>query len=79
MLDPIAKSATALSGYHVQVTFDNGEVRVFDATPLIKGSWFGKLADEEYFKKVRANGVTIVWPDGQDVCPEELYDTSRPI
>ena len=40
----------------------------------MKGSWYGKLAGEEYFRRVQPSGRTVVWPDGQDIAPHELYE-----
>ena len=63
----------------LRVVFDNGEVRLFDVAPLIKGSWFGELQDDEYFSQVRISGLSVQWPDGQDICPDDLYYLSVPI
>lgn len=60
----------------LEVTFDNGETKVFDVKPYIKGTWYGQLEDEFYFGAVTADGYTVVWPDGQDLCPDELYELS---
>jgi len=51
----------------------NGETKLFDVKPYIKGSWFGKLKNESYFKTVKVNGYNIEWLDGQDICPDDLY------
>jgi len=29
-----------------------------------------------YFSAVSTDGYTVVWPDGQDFCPVELYALS---
>lgn len=78
MLRPTAKSVQSLPNSRVKVRFDNNETRTFDVTPYIKGTWYGHLADAEYFSKVKANGNSIEWPDGQDICPDELYYGSIP-
>ena len=54
----------------------NGEEKKFDVKPYIKGEWYGNLKDVAYFKSVSVDGYTIVWPDGQDICPDELYELS---
>ena len=73
MLRPTAKQVVVLEDYLLEVTFDNGETGIFDVKPYIKGEWYGKLADTGYFSLAEADGYTIVWPDGQDICPDELY------
>lgn len=76
MLRPTVCKVTAESNYSLKMTFDNGETRVFDVKPYIKGSFYGKLEDESYFSKVSADGFTVCWPDGQDLCPDEIYYNS---
>lgn len=49
----------------------------FDVEPYIKGEWYGQLRSFEYFKRVATDGYTIVWPDGQDICPDELYNLGK--
>ena len=36
------------------------------------------LKNPEYFAKVKPMGETVVWEDGQDIAPHELYECSRP-
>ena len=76
MLRPTAKIVKAKDNYMIEVTFDNGETKMFDVKPYIKGSWYGQLKDEAYFAAVTTDGYTVVWPDGQDLCPDELYTLS---
>lgn len=77
MLRPTAKVVTAKDDYMLDIEFDNGEKKEFDVKPYIKGEWYGKLQDASYFKAVETDGFTVVWPDGQDICPDELYEFSR--
>lgn len=79
MLRPTAIQVEAICAYQILVVFDNGEKRSFDVEPYIKGDWYGKLKVYEYFKRVSIDGFTVVWPDGQDICPDELYDMGKPI
>ena len=76
MLRPTAKQVVVLDDYLLEITFDNGEKGIFDVKPYIKGEWFGKLSDKKYFSMVEIDGFTIVWPEGQDICPDELYQNS---
>ena len=74
-----AISVIPLEDYRLHVVFDNGEERIFDVKPLIRGSWMGELADESYFKTVRIGGLSVEWPHEQDICPDQLYECSIPI
>ena len=76
MLRPTATAVKAKEYYLIEVTFDNGEVKVFDVKPYIKGTWYGQLEDINYFNAVMTDGYTVVWPNGQDLCPDELYTLS---
>ena len=73
MLRPTAVSVVPIDNYISTVKFDNGEEKKFDVKPYIKGDWYGQLMDVSYFKAVTTDGYTVVWPDGQDICPDELY------
>ena len=79
MLRPTAMTVEAENNYHLRINFDNGEIRILDVSPFIKGSWYGKLADQVYFKSAWTDGFTIVWPDGQDLCPDDVYYLSVPV
>lgn len=61
MLRPIAIAVKPLEDYRLLITFDNGEVRIFDVAPLIKGDWFGQLKDKELFRTVHIAGVSVEW------------------
>jgi hypothetical protein len=77
MLRPTAIHVEAICEYQILVEFDNGEKKIFDVEPYIQVEWYGKLRTYEYFKRVSTDGFTVVWPDGQDICPDELYDMGR--
>ena len=76
MLRPTAVSVTPNDDYIISVKFDNGEEKKFDVKPYIKGDWYGRLRDTAYFKAVKTDEYTVTWPDGQDICPDELYTLS---
>lgn len=76
MLRPTAVSVMPNDNYIISVKFDNGEEKKFDVKPYIKGDWYGRLRDTSYFKAVTTDGYTVIWPDGQDICPDELYSLS---
>lgn len=77
MLRPTATHVEVICAYQILVEFNNGEKRSFDVEPYIKGDWYGQLRVMEYFKRVTTDGYTVVWPNGQDICPDELYELSQ--
>ena len=78
MLRPTAISVTPLDNYLIKLMFDDGETKLFDVKPYIKGSWYKELLDPICFKSVKTNGFTVEWANGQDLCPDELYYSSSP-
>lgn len=79
MIRPKAVDVIPLEEYRLLVTFDNGEKKIYDAKPLIKGELFGKLHDIEEFNTVHVAGLSVEWSGGQDVCPDDLYYSSIPV
>jgi len=49
MLRPTAVKVIPKDNYILEITFDNGEVKLFDVKPYIQGEWFNQLANTEYF------------------------------
>lgn len=78
-LRPRAVEVQPAPDYHLLLTFDNQEKRLFDVKPYIRGSWFGELKKPEIFNAVRIAGLSVEWPDGQDICPDCLYQDSVPV
>ena len=80
MLDfPNVKQVFPLPDQRLEIHYENGEIRIFDVTPYIKGSWYGMLADPDVFATVHPVGDTVEWEDGQDIAPHELYELSIPV
>ncbi len=77
MLRPKPIEVKPLKNYLLYLIFDNGENKIFDVKPLISGSWFGELKNENIFNTVRISGNTVEWINGQDVCPDDLYYLSK--
>lgn len=76
MIRPTAIKVEPLSRHRLRISFDNGEVRIFDVEPYIKGSWFGELEEWDVFRNVSVNGHSVEWAGGQDIFPDDLYYNS---
>ncbi|MDR0966036.1 MAG: DUF2442 domain-containing protein [Myxococcales bacterium] len=74
------RSISPLPFHCLRLEYETGEIRIFDVTPYLSGSWFGELKDPEYFATVHIieNGSGIEWANGQDIAPHELYELSIP-
>lgn len=69
----------AVSEFKLELQFDTGERRIFDATPYLDKGIFSELRDPAYFRSVRVSMGTATWPNEQDFAPETLYLESIPI
>lgn len=76
MIRPKAIDVKPMEGYKLFVVFDNGEQKIYDAKPLIRGDWFGQLEDVKMFNTVHVAGLSVEWAGGQDICPDDLYYSS---
>ena len=76
MLRPTVVKVLPENNYILFLEFDNGEKKIFDVKPYIKGTWFKELNDISYFNRVHINGFNIEWLNGQDICPDDLYYNS---
>jgi hypothetical protein len=72
-MNPRVTDVKPKTGYRLEITFANGEIGLYDCRPLLDFGVFGELKDETYFRRVRAEGGTVVWPHEQDICPDTLY------
>lgn len=59
----------------LNLTFDCGTRRKVDLTPVMVGTLFGALQEQEFFKKVEIDREvgTIFWPNGADFDPDTLF------
>lgn len=62
--------------FKLELKFNTGEVRLFDATPYLEKGVFKKLKDEALFKQAYVAFDTVCWPGNLDISPETLYDKS---
>jgi len=72
-MNPRVKAVRPGTDYRLHITFTNGERGIYDCRPLLDFGVFRELRDEAYFRRVRAENGTIVWPHEQDICPDTVY------
>jgi hypothetical protein len=66
------------SNYSVTLTFDNGEVRIFDVRPYLGKGIFKELKNKNVFNSVKPFLGSIQWSNDADLCPDTLYLDSVP-
>ena len=76
---PKAIEVRPLPVYNLFLRFDNGEKKILDIKPWIKGDWFGQLKDINLFQTVHLAGLSVEWAGGQDLCPDDLYYLSTSV
>lgn len=72
-------SVRPLKEFQLEVTFNTGETRVFDAKPYLSRGVFGRLQNTELFNQAYVAYDTVCWPGNLDIAPETLYDRSVPV
>ena len=77
-MNPRVVAVTPRPDYTLELTFANGEVRIFNVTPYLNIGIFRELQDLRYFNSVRPVLGSIQWRNGQDLCPDTLYLDSVP-
>lgn len=63
-----------LENYCIYIKFENGEEKVYDVKKEIDTiKFYEKLKDKAYFENIMISGDTIMWENGEDIAPENLY------
>jgi len=68
-----------LANYELEVTFANGECRVFDAKPYLERGIFNRLKDVSLFNQAYVAFDTVCWPGDLDIAPDTVYMRSLPL
>ena len=76
MLSPRVKQVKALPEYKLELVFSNGERGTLDCKVYSDYECFAGIWNEDVFSRVVADHGTVMWPDGSDLCPDEIYDNS---
>ncbi|MHC9062587.1 DUF2442 domain-containing protein [Nitrospira sp. CMX1] len=74
---PCVTKAEYRGGYRMRVTFDDNSENTIDFRRYLKGPVFDPLKDVKYFRQFFLDGWTVVWPNGADISPEELYESTN--
>ncbi len=62
-----------LDGFRLRLNLTNDAVIERNVRPLMSGPIFDELIqDPQRFREVRAEGGTVVWGNGADLCPDVL-------
>lgn len=64
--------------FYLELAFDTGERRLFDARPYLQKGVFQRLQDIRMFRQAYVALDTVCWPGDLDIAPETLYERSVP-
>jgi hypothetical protein len=67
----------ALDNFCLELTFNTGEIDVFDTRPYLEKGAFVRLKDIALFKQAYVAFDKVCWPGGLDISPETLYDRAQ--
>ncbi len=72
--------AEYIHDYKILVTFNNGIKKIVDLEKDLWGTMFEPLKDKNLFRLFRVDKDihTIVWPNGADLSPDNLYEIGKP-
>jgi len=76
MLMNRVKEVKALPNYRLAIAFRNGERGIFDCNPYRGYECLSGIWNKDVFDRVVADHGTVMWPNGADLCPDEVYDNS---
>lgn len=77
-ITPKIISVESMEDYLLLIRFETNEEKIYDMKELIQRiKYYERLKDKDYFKNVKPSGDTIIWENGEDVCPEDLYYKSK--
>lgn len=72
-------TAIPKNDFSLEIVFNTGEKRLFDARPYLSRGIFQRLQDKRLFMQAYVALDTVCWPVDLDIAPETLYDRSVPI
>ena len=77
MIPPRIKEVQALDNFLLKITYVNNEEKIYDMKKNLQEEFYANLKNIAYFKLVKSADVTLEWPKGEDIDPNELYEKSK--
>jgi hypothetical protein len=78
-MNPYVRDVRPLDDYRLEVSFENGERRVFDVKPYVYRGIFVRLQDRALFQAARVVAGSVEWPGGLDLSYDTLYLEGQPV
>ena len=78
-VNPYVKHVRPLADHRLELLFENGERRIFDAKPYLQRGIFIRLQNPVAFQAARVVAGSVEWPGGLDLSYDTLYLESQPL
>ena len=78
-MNPRVITVEATNNHFLKLSFDNDEIKLFDASPFLDKGIFKELQDFNYFKQATVAFGSVEWPHEQDFSYDTLYLLSKPL
>ena len=72
-MNPYVKHVYPLDDYRLELVFENGERRIFDAKPYLHRSIFTRLQNRAVFQSTRVVAGSVEWAGELDLSYDTLY------
>ena len=72
-ITPDVVAVKAVDNFKLDVEFADGVRGIFDCKPYLKYDFMRDLSDPVAFAQVLPDHGTVMWADGTDLCPDDLY------
>ena len=72
------KSVKPLSGYRLEVEFQDGQLGIVPMQKRLFGPVFEPLKDPAFFAQVSLDEFgAVCWPNGADIAPEAVFEEAE--
>lgn len=78
-MNPYVREVRPLDNYRMELLFENGEHRLFDANPYLNRGVFARLRNGAIFRAARVVAGSVEWPGEVDLSYDTLYLESKAI
>jgi len=78
-MNPYVESVFPLEDYRLEVLFENGECRIFNAKPYLQRGVFVRLQNRAAFQTVRVVAGSVEWLGELDLSYDTLYLEGQPL
>lgn len=72
-MNPRVISVETVNNHFLKLSFENNEIKLFDASPFLNKGIFRELQNYNYFKQVSVAFGSVEWPHEQDFSNDTLY------